>query len=147
MDFYLDASIPFPVSQALALVRDDVLYPGAPGCPITAPDVKDDEWLAVAGQHGWAVIMRDKHVRSRPGERRSLRDNGVRAFVLTGAGTTRDGARSTFLYDGGPTSRASPESRHHPTCTPSPSKDCGGSSLVSAVEPPFGASGNPRVGS
>ena len=30
--------------------------------------------------------MRDKHVRSRPGERRALRDNGVRAFVLTGAG-------------------------------------------------------------
>ena len=86
MDFYLDASIPFPVSQALALVRDDVLYPGAPGCPITTPDVKDHEWLAVAGHHGWAVLMRDKHVRSRPGERRSLRDNGVRAFVLTGAG-------------------------------------------------------------
>ena len=70
MDFYLDASIPFPVSQALALVRDDVLYPGAPGCPITTPDVKDHEWLPVAGHHGWTVIMRDKHVRSRPGERR-----------------------------------------------------------------------------
>jgi PIN like domain len=59
VDFYLDASIPFPVSQALALVRDDVLYPGAPGCPITTPDVKDHEWLAVAGHHGWAVLMRD----------------------------------------------------------------------------------------
>jgi PIN like domain len=86
VDFYLDASIPFPVSQALALVRDDVLYPGAPGCPITTPDIKDHEWLPIAGHHEWAVIMRDKHVRSRPGERRALRDNGVRAFVLTGAG-------------------------------------------------------------
>ena len=126
MDFYLDASIPFPVSQALALVRDDVLYPGAPDCPITAPDVKDHEWLAIAGHHGWAVIMRDKHVRSRPGERRALRDNGVRAFVLTGAGNYSRWQTLDFLCDGGPTSRASPESRHRPTCTPSPSKDCGG---------------------
>jgi len=83
---YLDASIPFPVSQALALVRDDVLYPGAPGCPIATPAAKDHEWLPVAGQHGWVVLMRDKHVRSRPGERRALREHSVRAFVLTGAG-------------------------------------------------------------
>ncbi len=60
MVFYLDASIPFPVSQAFALVRDDVLYPGGPGCPITTPDAKDHEWLPVAGQHGWVVLMRDK---------------------------------------------------------------------------------------
>jgi hypothetical protein len=84
--FYLDASIPPPVSQALALVRDDVLYPGAPGCPIASADVRDRDWLPVAGRQGWVVLMRDKHVRSRPGERRALRENDVRAFVLTGAG-------------------------------------------------------------
>jgi hypothetical protein len=52
-------------------------------------------------------------------------------------GTTRDGVRSTFSCDGGPRSRASPESRHHPTCTPSPNKGSGGSSLAPAVEPPY----------
>lgn len=86
MVFYLDASVPFPVSQAFALVRDDVLYPGGPGCPITTPDAKDHEWLPVAGRHGWVVLMRNKRVRSRPGERRALRENGVGAFVLTGGG-------------------------------------------------------------
>jgi hypothetical protein len=84
--FYLDASIPFPVSQALALVRDDVMYPGGPGCPITTPGAKDAEWLPVAGHHGWIVLMRDKRVRSRPGERQALQENRVRAFVLTTAG-------------------------------------------------------------
>jgi hypothetical protein len=84
--FYLDASIPFPVSKALALVRDDVLYPGGPSCPITSPGAKDAEWLPVAGRHGWVVLMRDKRVRSRPGERQALLKNNVRAFVLTTAG-------------------------------------------------------------
>jgi PIN like domain len=74
--FYLDASIPFPVSKALTLVRDDVLYPGA----------KDAEWLPTAGRHGWVVLMRDKRVRSRPGERQALVKSNVRAFVLTTAG-------------------------------------------------------------
>jgi hypothetical protein len=84
--FYLDASIPFPVSQALTLVRDDVLYPGGPRCPITTPGAKDHEWLPVAGRHGWVVLMRDKRVRARPGERQALVKNSVRAFILTGAG-------------------------------------------------------------
>ena len=86
MAFYLDASIPFPVSQALTLVRDDVLYPGGPRCPITTPGAKDHEWLPVAGRHGWVVLMRDKRVRVRPGERQALVKNSVRAFILTGAG-------------------------------------------------------------
>jgi PIN like domain len=84
--FYLDASIPIAVSMALALVRDDVLYPGGPNCPITTPGVRDDGWLPVAGHHGWLVLMRDKHVRRRPGELQALQKNSVRAFVLTGAG-------------------------------------------------------------
>lgn len=84
--FYLDASIPFPVSRALSLVRDDVLYPGGPDCPINSPGAKDAEWLPVAGRHGWLVLMRDKRVRSRPGERRALLKSNVRAFVLTTAG-------------------------------------------------------------
>lgn len=32
------------------------------------------------------VILRDKRIRRRPGERDALRKAGVRAFVLTGAG-------------------------------------------------------------
>jgi hypothetical protein len=45
--------------MALARVRHDVLYPGAPGCPVTSPDTVDPEWLSHAGRNEWIVIMRD----------------------------------------------------------------------------------------
>lgn len=86
MAFYCDASIPRAVAQALALVRDDVLYPGQEGCPITDPATKDVAWLPVAGANDWLVLMRDKRIRTRPGERRRLMECGVRAFAMTGAG-------------------------------------------------------------
>jgi len=84
--FYLDASLPPDVLRGLALVRHDVLYPGGPGCPIAGPWVPDDEWLPVAGRDNWIVLMRDKRIRYRPGERQRLLENNVRAFCLTGAG-------------------------------------------------------------
>jgi PIN like domain len=79
MSFYCDASIPAPVAKALALVRDDILYPGRPGCPITTPATKDEVWLPIAGENDWIVLMRDKHIRTRPGERQKLTVSGVRA--------------------------------------------------------------------
>jgi PIN like domain len=84
--YYIDASIPEKVYQALAHVRSDVLYPGAPGCPITDRATLDSKWLPIVGTQGWVVLMRDKHIRHRPGERNALLRYGVRAFVLTGAG-------------------------------------------------------------
>jgi hypothetical protein len=84
--FYCDASIPVAVAKALALVRGDILYPGQVGCPVASPAVKDEEWLPIAGSNEWIVLMRDKHIRTRPGERRQLMDACVRAFALTGAG-------------------------------------------------------------
>ena len=84
--FYLDASLQIGVCQAFALVRKDVLFPGKPGCLIQDARIKDEEWLPIAGQFHWIVIMRDKHIRSRTGEREALMSSGVRAFVLSGAG-------------------------------------------------------------
>jgi len=84
MIFYIDASVPIDVARALSMVRSDVRFPGGPGCPITRPDTKDVDWLPVAGTNAWVVIMRDKRIRTRPGERRQLIDHGVRAFVMTG---------------------------------------------------------------
>lgn len=86
MVFYCDASIPEAVAQALTLARDDVLYPGQEGCPVRRRDTKDPVWLQIAGARDWVVLMRDKHIRMRPGERRALRAAGVRAFVMTGGG-------------------------------------------------------------
>jgi hypothetical protein len=84
--FYLDANIPEKVYRALALVRGDVLYPGMPGCLVTDRGMKDEVWLRIAGEREWIVLMRDKQVRRRPGQRNALLRHGVRAFVLTGAG-------------------------------------------------------------
>jgi hypothetical protein len=139
VDFYLDASIPFPVSQALALVRDDVLYPGSPGCPITTPDVRTMNGFPSPGtMDGLSLCATSMCVHDLgSGARYGTTASGRSCSPVPG--TTRDGARSTFLSDGGPTLRASLESRRHPTCTPSPSKGCGGSSLVPAVEPPYSA--------
>lgn len=84
LTFYIDASLPLQVRQALKLLRDDVVVPGEPGRP--AERSPDREWLTRAGSEDWVVILRDKRIRRRPGERDALRKAGVRAFVLTGAG-------------------------------------------------------------
>jgi predicted nuclease of predicted toxin-antitoxin system len=49
-------------------------------------DEKDQVWLAEAGQRGWIVLTKDKHIRSRALERNALMSARVRAFVLTSRG-------------------------------------------------------------
>ena len=50
-----------------------------------AQDLKDEQWLADVGQHGWVVLMKDDAIRRRPTERDALSAAGVRAFCLTNA--------------------------------------------------------------
>ena len=45
----------------------------------TVPDV---DWLALAGQNSWPVLMKDEKIRYRAAERAALVDAGVRAFCL-----------------------------------------------------------------
>jgi hypothetical protein len=82
--FYVDASVPIAVRQALALVRDDIVYAGGPGAPTER--TADQDWLRIAGTNDWVVLKRDKKVRSRRWEREALIDAGVRTFCLTGGG-------------------------------------------------------------
>ena len=82
--YYLDASIPIAVREAIATCRDDVRYAGGPKAP--PEETKDNAWLEQAGQEDWIVIFRDKKIRKRPGERHALRAAGVRAFCLTNDG-------------------------------------------------------------
>ena len=72
--------------QALTLIRSDVRYPGGPDCPVTSPGMLDSDWLPLVGANDWVVIMRDKRIRKRPGERDQLLKARVRAFCLTHAG-------------------------------------------------------------
>src|SRR5215211_7769760 len=76
---FIDRSIPKGVAEALKQVRDDVIW-----LEDKFPhDVTDAEWLREAGAQGWIVISRDKKIRSRPGERRALVENGVGCFSIT----------------------------------------------------------------
>lgn len=84
MTFFLDASLQIALRTAIAGVRKDVLYAGGPNAP--AENTKDPVWLPVAGAGNWVVIVRDKKIRTRPGERQVLLDAGVRAFCMTGSG-------------------------------------------------------------
>lgn len=83
--FYVDASVPVAVRQALAVVRDDIVYAGQPGAP--KERTADRDWLPVAGRYGWVVLMRDKKIRTRRWERDALINAGLRTFCLTGAGS------------------------------------------------------------
>ncbi len=84
MRFYVDASVPIAVREALALVRDDVVYAGQPGAP--KERTQDKDWLRVAGKNDWVVLKRDKKIRSRRWEREALIAAGVRTFCMTGGG-------------------------------------------------------------
>jgi hypothetical protein len=74
------------VAKALAYVRGDITWPGAPDGPVPA-GAADTTWLPVVGQAELVVLTRDKRIRSRPLERQALLDHGVRACFLTSGGT------------------------------------------------------------
>jgi len=75
---FVDRSIPKGVAEALKNVRNDVRW-----LEDEFPhNAKETEWLPEVGARGWLVISRDKKIRSRPGERRSLLDAGVGCFIL-----------------------------------------------------------------
>lgn len=46
-------------------------------------DVADVDWLQLAGERGWPVLMKDERIRYRPAERAALLEHGVRAYCLT----------------------------------------------------------------
>ncbi|MCY7343483.1 MAG: hypothetical protein LH603_17040 [Pseudonocardia sp.] len=74
------------VAKALAYVRGDITWPGAPDGPVPV-GAADTAWLPIVGQAGLVVLTRDKRIRSRPLERQTLLDHGVRACFLTSGGT------------------------------------------------------------
>lgn len=82
--WYIDESM-IAIGKALASVRNDLVYPGHPACPIERGAL-DEEWLPIVGEHGWVVLMRDKRIRYRRPERERLMEHGVKAFCLTASG-------------------------------------------------------------
>lgn len=83
--FYVDADL-LGIAMALARVRNDVTYAGAPGCPVKSPNVKDHRWLPIVGKNDWVVIMKDDRIRYRSLERHRFLEAGLRVFCLTTSG-------------------------------------------------------------
>lgn len=59
--------------------------------------VDDVDWLALAGERGWAVLKKDDHIRQRPAEVAALRASGVHAFCIANANLTADQQVELFL--------------------------------------------------
>ncbi|GAB4327559.1 MAG: hypothetical protein Kow0010_11090 [Dehalococcoidia bacterium] len=87
---FIDRSIPKSVATALKAVRGDVLWLE----DVFVHDASDIEWLSRAGTEGWLVIVRDKKIRTRPGERAAIARAGVGCFVIE---QKRDPTRWEYL--------------------------------------------------
>jgi hypothetical protein len=76
---FFDRSIPRGVAEAVKQVREDACW---------LEDVfeegwiKDREWIPEVGARGWLVISKDKKIRTRPEERRAIKENDVGCFIL-----------------------------------------------------------------
>jgi len=62
-----------------------------------ADRTEDPVWLSQVGPRGWIVLMKDKHIRSRPHEREALLTAGVRAFVLVAGNITGPEMGASFV--------------------------------------------------
>lgn len=47
--------------------------------------VSDEDWIAVAGGHGWAALTKDSRIRQRPAERDAVTTHDVLLFALANA--------------------------------------------------------------
>ncbi|MCZ7644851.1 MAG: hypothetical protein M5U26_06140 [Planctomycetota bacterium] len=57
----------------------------------------DTEWLAAAGMNRWVVLTKDQNLRYNKLEKEALIQSGVRAFVVTAGGLTRQALTSLLL--------------------------------------------------
>jgi hypothetical protein len=59
--------------------------------------VADVDWLELAGQNRWPVLMKDEKIRYRPAERAAVRAHDVRAFYLTSGNLTGQQMADLFI--------------------------------------------------
>jgi len=72
------------LGKALAIARDDTIHIGHPLVPELPNGTLDPDWIPVVASKGLIVIGRDKHIRTRPGERELLQQHGLRVFRIAG---------------------------------------------------------------
>ena len=91
--WFVDRSLGRAVAHALRAIGQEVVHHD----DLFAPDAADTEWLPVVGERGWALLTKDKAIRTRPIERDALMSAGVRAFFLSAGGLRGDAQVQRFV--------------------------------------------------
>lgn len=81
--FFVDESA-LGLGKALAAARHDTIHIGHPLIPECPVGTLDTDWIPRVAERGLVVIGRDKHIRTRPEERRRLREAELRVFRIGG---------------------------------------------------------------
>lgn len=81
--FFVDESA-LGVGKALTIARRDVIHTGHPLIPQVPLGALDPAWIPAVATRGLAVIARDRHIRTKPGELALLRAHGLRVFWIGG---------------------------------------------------------------
>lgn len=72
------------LGKTLEAARKDTIHIGhklIPECPL---GTDDDVWIPLVSRRGLVAIGRDKHIRTRPEERRRISEAGLRVFRIGG---------------------------------------------------------------
>lgn len=72
------------LGKTLAMARKDVIHTGHPLIPEVPLGTLDPDWIPAVAERGLAVISRDRHIRTKPGELALLRQHGLRVFWIAG---------------------------------------------------------------
>jgi len=73
------------LGKALAIARKDVIHTGHPLIRTDVPlGALDTEWIPPVSGRGLAVLSRDRHIRTKPGELALLKDHELRVFWIAG---------------------------------------------------------------
>lgn len=72
------------LGKTLAMARKDVIHTGHPLIPKVPLGTLDPDWIPAVAERGLAVISRDRHIRTKPGELALLRQHGLRVFWIAG---------------------------------------------------------------
>ncbi len=81
--FFVDESA-LGVGKVLTMARRDVIHTGHPLIPQVPLGALDPTWIPAVASLGLAVIARDRHIRTKPGELALLRLHGLRVFWIGG---------------------------------------------------------------
>ena len=97
-DLFLDRSlgsrrVPSMLREAGLRLRTLVEVYGSPA----DERVTDQEWLSLAGERGWVVLMKDQRIRYNEVEKDAVLRHGVMAFCLSGGNLSASQMAAQFL--------------------------------------------------